>query len=280
MNLLEKSVQFVENFMGQKLPVQAVNLLFAEAVTPNFVGTNYGSSIAISPEHEKNPDHLQGSLTHEVAHYYWRGQQNWMDEGMSNLIEWYQQYRENDAPANIAYPCSYAKNLKELETLNPPKSSPAFYCNYSLGERLFLDLLFTMEDQPFIEGARKLYQIATDSDNEAGIQAVQRAFGDTERTNNWYSSQNPKANFATDSTTPTWELTEIHGAIDSAGITLTPSGQTVSSFSARNHVGHAYLRKFRYSGLALNRTQLRRLATEIRNSFLHGWKLSGEAGTI
>ena len=156
-----------------------------------------------------------------------------MDEGMADLIEWYQEYNEESALLNTKYPCSYANNLKELEKLNPPKSNPAYECNYSLGVRLFLDLLFTMEDQPFIEGARKLYQITTESNNKAGIQAVQRAFGDTERTNNWYNSQNPKANFATDTTAPTWKLPEIQVTIESAGITLTPRGQTVSSFSSK-----------------------------------------------
>ena len=31
---------------------------------------------------------LQQGLAHEVAHYYWRGNEDWIDEGLANTIEY------------------------------------------------------------------------------------------------------------------------------------------------------------------------------------------------
>ena len=120
MDSLEKSVKFVESFMGAPLPVQMVTVLFADAVAPNFLGTNYGSSIAILPEHEHEREMLARTLTHEVSHYYWAGQKDWMDEGMANLIEIsYSRLTQGIPLMASEYPCSFATNISELEQLDP-----------------------------------------------------------------------------------------------------------------------------------------------------------------
>ena len=65
------------------------------------------------------------------------------------------------------------------------RGEPAFDCNYSLGERLFVDLLRTMGEDAFWDGARNLYAAsralnAASPNGEtagAGIEEVRQAFG-------------------------------------------------------------------------------------------------------
>ena len=87
MDLLEEAVHNVEAFMEIPLPAQAITVLFANAVGPGHCVTNSGTVITILPEIEADGQFLPGVLAHEVAHFYWRGNRDWLDEGMAEFIE-------------------------------------------------------------------------------------------------------------------------------------------------------------------------------------------------
>ena len=147
MNLLEHAVTQAEQQMGIALPTKHVALLFANATSPGYAGTNSGSHIVIQQQydvddgsHEAN--HLPPAISHEVAHYYWSGNANWVDEGMANLLEAKAEYaRTGKQIAATKRPCSAFDNIAQLDRAEPSKASPNFTCNYALGERLFIELL-------------------------------------------------------------------------------------------------------------------------------------------
>ena len=244
MDRLEEAVRNVEFFMHLPLPTRMVAVLFADSVIPSYTGTNFGTSIAIKPEHDA--ENLPSTLAHEVAHYYWTGHQNWINEGMANLIEAYHHWRTTGLPMTASkYPCPDADNIQELERINPEEHQPAFRCNYTLGERLFLDLWNELGDVPFREGAQRLYNRSEEGTGKAGIAEVREAFNNHPHVDSWYNSPNPKATEITTETSPTWRLDEIHGAITKAGVVLRMDEPPVTSFSTRSHTGWAYF-QFRY----------------------------------
>ena len=84
MDILEEAVKNVEFFMSLPLPIRMVSVLFADSVTPSYTGNNFGTSITILPENETNDEQLPGIFAHEVAHYYWRDNRDWIEEGMAD----------------------------------------------------------------------------------------------------------------------------------------------------------------------------------------------------
>ena len=88
MDLLQNAVIQAEQQMGIALPAQHIVLLFADAATRGYEGTNYGSHIVIQQQYDvDDSSHLPATIAHEVAHYYWSGKSDWIDEGMANLLE-------------------------------------------------------------------------------------------------------------------------------------------------------------------------------------------------
>ena len=239
MDVMEGAVRSVESFMQLPLPATMVAVLFADSVTPGYVGTNFGSSIAILPEHEEDQDGLRRSIAHEVAHYYWVGNRDWVDEGMSELIAAYHRWQSTGADmAASNYPCSQATQILVLEEINPGRQDLAFGCNYSLGERLFLSLWDELGEAPFREGAQRLYADAAENFAGAGIPEMRVAFGQSPALGRWYSGPRVSRPWPSGEA-PTWELDDIHGTITSAGVSLSREGPLVQSFSARQS-GAAY----------------------------------------
>ena len=241
MDTLEEAVKNAEFFMHLPLPVRMVSVLFADSITPSYIGNNFGTSIAVKPEHERDGENLPQTFAHEVAHYYWSGNQNWIDEGMSNVIETYHKWLTTGVTMTPnEYPCPHAANIRLLERMNPSTHEAAFNCNYSLGERLFLDLWDKMGDVPFREAAQRLYQMRSD-ENRTGISNVKSAFNDSPTADRWYSNPTPRRERTTAEPLPTWRLDEINGTVTEVGIALSKDGSPVTSFSSRSHTGPAYL---------------------------------------
>ena len=244
MDRLEEAVRNVEFFMHLPLPTRMVAVLFADSVIPSYTGTNFGTSIAI--KHEHDAENLPSTLGHEVAHYYWTGHQDWIEEGMANLIEAYHRWQTTGLPKTASkYPCPEANNIQELERINPKEHQSAFGCNYAIGERIFLDLWNELGEVPFREGAQRLYNRSEEGTGKAGIAEVREAFNNHPHVDSWYNSPNPRIVKTATETNPTWRLDEIHGAITKAGIVLRMDEPPVTSFSARSHTGTAYF-QFHY----------------------------------
>ena len=139
MDLLQNAVIQAEQQIGIALPTKHVALLFANATSPGYAGTNYGSHIVIQQQydvddgsHEAN--HLPATIAHEIAHYYWSGNPNWVDEGMANLLEAKAEYaRTGKQIAATKQPCSAFDNIAQLDRAKPEQSKSRLHLQLRIG---------------------------------------------------------------------------------------------------------------------------------------------------
>ena len=183
------AVDYAEQVMLLDLPVDHVILVLNDkAVSSTAAGTNYGFAISYLPEYEQMQDTFEGrkfqqGLVHEVAHYYWRGNENWIDEGLANTIAYMHGADNGLSPGQLKTQredCE-AHDLEMLSEWDAPIGSPEYYCNYYLGERLFLELREGLDDAEFSEKLRELYQLsltAQETDQTPGIATVRQVFID------------------------------------------------------------------------------------------------------
>ena len=163
MDLLEHSVVSVEGFMGVELPTNYVGLLFGTAVLGYAGGTNYGPYFVMLPQYDaddgSNAADYAGHLTaHEVAHYYWSDNPNWLDEGLAELLASISESKRTGAAVTIDHTyCPAGDNIALLERLDAAGVIYDYRCNYALGGQFFLELYQTLGDAAFRQGLRNLY---------------------------------------------------------------------------------------------------------------------------
>ena len=172
MDYLEHSVRTIEEFMGVPFPAAYVALYFDDANVREGggQGTNFGTHIAMSLDYDVENGRLwqyaPATIAHEVAHYYWRGSsRHWLNEGPAVFIESVSENARVDEPVKVrSNPCASAQTIAELESLAVHRETWRetvaqnwFRCNYSLGERLFLDLYETLGEHTFRPAFRSLY---------------------------------------------------------------------------------------------------------------------------
>ena len=186
---LAEAVDFAERVLQLPLPVDHVILVLNDkAVIANFAGTNHGFAIGYLPEYEQRQDTFAGrvfqqGLVHEVAHYYWSGNEDWIDEGLANTIEYMHGAENGLSPGELKTrrgDCE-AHDLEMLSEWDPAKSDPQFLCNYYLGTLLFLELRESLGGAEFSEKLRELYHLSL-TEQEAGqtpdIAAIRQMFVD------------------------------------------------------------------------------------------------------
>ncbi len=256
-DLLEHAVRGAEAFMNSPFPTRFVGLLFGDGVTQTFAGTNSGTHIAILAEYDVDDDSYEAQyagyiVAHEVAHYYWRGNAHWVDEGAAELMAILSESARVGAPLDPDnYPCSHAPNIATLERLKTSSrqgATSAFRCNYSLGERLFLDLHRSLEEEEFKEGFRSLYRASKLEDDDEttegtflGIAELREAFGGATSTPmitaRWYEGTERFDRTRLDRDPVEPELPSINGEFTLVGVALSYdnclSNKRELSFSVR-----------------------------------------------
>ena len=186
---LGDAADYAEQVMLLDLPVDHVVLVLKDKAVPSTAaGANHGFAISYLPEYEQMQDTFEGrslqqGLAHEVAHYYWIGNEGWIDEGLANTIEFMHGVDTGLSPGQLKAPredCE-AHDLEMLSEWDPEIDAPEYYCNYYLGERLFLELRENLDDAEFSERLRDLYQLsltAQETDQTPGIAVVRQVFSD------------------------------------------------------------------------------------------------------
>ena len=186
---LGDAADYAEQVMLLDLPTDHVILVLNDkAVSSTAAGTNYGFAISYLPEYEQTQDTFEGrdfqqGLVHEVAHYYWRGNEGWIDEGLANTIEYMHGADNGLSPGQLKTrrgDCE-AHDLEMLSEWDPEIDAPEYACNYYLGERLFLELREGLDDAEFSEKLRELYRLsltAQETDQTPGIATVSQVFSD------------------------------------------------------------------------------------------------------
>ena len=177
MDLLERAVRSIESILDAPLPTNYVGLLFEDAVPWHSGGVNSGTNITIRPEYDADDGSYEANeaghlIAHEVAHYYWTGNADWIDEGIGELIGTLVEHDRTGRPVEARnWPCPFVRTIAELEALAPEQAADEFACNYSLGERFFLDLLRVHGKEQFLLGLRELYaksQMREEADGPSG----------------------------------------------------------------------------------------------------------------
>ena len=253
MDLLEHSVRSTEEYMGVSLPTNYVGLLYADAVSGFSAGTNFGTHIAIRPIHDiddgsHEAEFAGSNIAHEVAHYYWSGNADWVDEGAADVMASVIEGKRTSTLISVTNrPCAYARSIVELERLGTSRGDVEFGCNYSLGERLFIDLYRALGEEKFQQGFHRLYlvsEVEDDADDyrgtSVGIGHVSEAFRSEDEAAKtviarWYDGTEPYDLSHLDSGPSDPILPSIDGRIDQAYVTIGVDGPAATTFSA-NHV--------------------------------------------
>ena len=277
MDLLEHTVRTIEEFMGEPFPVRYVGILFKDAVhaAEGSAGTNFGHVIAQRAKYDvddgsRDAQTLPGLTAHEIAHYYWGGDEDWIDEGAATFMEYIVENARTGKPLTAdTRPCAYYDNLGELDRANPQIPGGSYWaefgCNYSLGERLFLDLYRTLGRDQFQQGFRNLYRAIKGRSAYGGIAEVEAGFkkdappevvADVDTViNRWYHGTEPYDLSHLDAVPVDPSLPSINGRIADAFISLDQEwpvdpdsrASQVSITDLKEIEGRAYLyRKFEF----------------------------------
>jgi hypothetical protein len=252
MDLLETAVRQAEQFMGEPFPTNYIGVLFGDAVIGSAAGVNVGTHIAIRPKFDvddgsQEADFSGHVIAHEVAHYYWNGNADWIDEGASDFLASIVENVRTGKPVSVTnQPCAAARNIRALESLNVNRDSNAFDCNYALGERLFVDLFLSMGNAAFRQGFRTLYLASEVADSAGDMRGTPVGIGQVTASfrassdqavvdtvvRRWYDGTAPYDIHRRDTGAVDPTLPGINGRIDAAYISTTQRGPTTVSFSA------------------------------------------------
>ncbi len=170
MQTATSAVSDAETLMGQALPIDFVGILVADV--PDAAGVNNSISIQVDAGFDGTryiDRYRQRTIAHEIGHYWWgtgvgAHHEDWIGEGAASYIgaysEW-SQFNDKDVYTN-RYPCPYYRTIEHLRADNPEygKNDVSYgsLCNYSLGERLFINLDRSMTRPQFNVAFRNLHR--------------------------------------------------------------------------------------------------------------------------
>ena len=191
-------------------------------------------------------------------HYYWSGNTEWIDEGLSELLAAKSEQTRTGArlePDNL--PCAHARTIAELENLGNARGSQYHGCNYSVGERLFLDLHRSTGSQQFRASLQDLYEASLVDrpedrrrGTEVGINHLRAAFDSRparETIKLWYEGPRPPPTLPVAKPVDP-NLRSINGRVAQAYITIGEHGPAIKSFTSRSVKDWMYLRlEIKYS---------------------------------
>ena len=184
-------VESVERAMQSPLPTDhVIVVLNTKSVPAGYYAFNFRFVMSFLPEHEQqqNTDEwrrLQASLVHEMSHYYWLGNDTWINEGIANTVGYMHGLEMGLSRGQLrtwVNTCE-AHDIEMLTKANPPKGSEQFLCHYYLGEWLFKELLESLGVEAFGVKLKELYQLTRKeqkTNRTPGIAAVRQVF--TEQT--------------------------------------------------------------------------------------------------
>ena len=266
MDYLEYSVRSAESIVGQPFPTRYVGLLYEKAVSGGYAGTNFGTHIAILPEYDTDEEGEEaqsafGNIAHEVAHYYWSGNTDWIDEGLAEFMTSAMESERTGKPIGVlSGPCPSVRSIVALEALAPDadEDPEEFGCNYSLGQRLFTDLYRTLGGDVTLQRFGELYvasQASGDSEETsvtgADISHVRQVFGSIPGAAvpiaRWYDGSVGYDTSQIDAAPIDPALPSINGRIDEAYVTLGDGKKVASSFSLSDVADDAVWLNLEYS---------------------------------
>ena len=170
LELATTAVQHNEELMDAALPTNFMGVLLADC--PGCAGANNSWVMQMDPESDWSwtDASARSVLAHEVAHYWWYGNSDWLDEGAANYAAAFSQWRATGADDvyTSSYPCPFYRTIEHLVAEAPDYGdSEGSLCNYSLGERLFIHLDRSTTAADFEQRFKNLYQMTGNPQYEA-----------------------------------------------------------------------------------------------------------------
>ena len=178
MQSFDSATRHAETLMAQALPTDFVGVLVSSSLIPEALGANNGIHLWMDDcfDGTNCSDRFrQRVVAHEIGHYWW-GQgvgihhEDWISEGAAEYIGAYSMKTQfsDSRLSTDNWPCPYYRTIEHLRADNPDyRFSQGSLCNYSLGERLFINLDRNMGHTAFATGFRNLHQrLSTYADDE------------------------------------------------------------------------------------------------------------------
>ena len=141
MTHLINAAQICRSLFNRPLPATAVIALIAEPQNHGPHAGNAISSIILHPNIETPGNVLhqnaRSTLAHETAHFYWRHNRPWINEGLAELAAIIAEHPKPPIHPN-RYPSAQLNSPAQLEIQNTPVEVEE---QYSIGQRFFIQLL-------------------------------------------------------------------------------------------------------------------------------------------
>ncbi len=261
----EHAIRTIDDFMGWPVHTNRVTLYFGQSTSGYHYGTHITSSPAVDDE-----DYGTGyrTVAHETGHLFWTSRGThwidkstppWMKEGAAEFLTIIAENVRIGRPMDAKRSPCQLDNIRDLEIAKFESGTPANFCLYSLGQRLFLDLYHSLGEGAFREGFRNLYlkrlRSAPDDGcdrHELGICHVRHAFrsvaspGAADKVNGiiarWYDGTEPYDLSRLDHRPVDPNMASIDGQVTDAFLSLDPSARYQPG-SRTNRVSLATLKK-------------------------------------
>ena len=152
MDYLERAVRAAEEIMAEPFPTRSVALLISDIVAPwggLFLYSHFTIRTGYDDLSHYLSDYAERTVMHEVAHYYWHVCPSWLCEGGAEYFEIRSGLLGSGAMREIAHECG--------GTIIRDVTSGWHRCHYFLGARLFFDLYYSLGEELFTGGFRRLY---------------------------------------------------------------------------------------------------------------------------
>ena len=162
MDYLEHSVRIVEQYMSEPYYANWIAVLFVEDARSAGAEVHHYSHMTFNATKYRNPDKYSFFFTHEVGHYYWRDNPQWVNEGGANFLGFVGENDRRGTPIHLDSrprpPCTAAENIADLEKMELRKYTRDYQCHYRFGEKLFMDLFHTLQPEEFRKRFADLYR--------------------------------------------------------------------------------------------------------------------------
>ena len=158
-----EAIKHAQTLMNGSIGLSYIPALVADA--ENAAGYNDGYGIWIDESYEQDgwSGRLQQVAGHEIGHFWWNSKHHdrWLSEAAAQYMGSYSVWSRYDHPDVYTWqsPCPYYRTIEHMRADAPQYAvANGWLCQYSLGERLFVNLDRNMDTAAFESAFRNLYR--------------------------------------------------------------------------------------------------------------------------
>ena len=180
---ITRTVAHAEDEMGAGLPSETVIVLLEEPGNGDSTHASHVGHAISQPRAGEEGTYQERasfakSMAHETAHYFWQGNEDWIDEGISDTFAM-TYVLQHGLPVNLLTAKGRNCTAYGLREASERPNASGNKCSYTLGRALFTDLREKMGPERFGAGLRKLHTLSLEArrnGEKAGIEEVRTAF--------------------------------------------------------------------------------------------------------